>query len=423
MAIDLFKNYFDYIGQTEAPAIFHRWSLLSCVGATLGRKCHVPLGHFKIYPNMYVMLIGGSGTRKSVAINRAKKLLRLAGYENFAANKTSKEKFILDLMDKNHGGGISNITSLSDTYIHETTRSSAEMFIVSDEFQDFLGLGNLDFITLLGRLWEGRDEYEHRIKNGKSAIVVEPTIAILGGSTPTSFGLTFPPEILGQGFLSRILLIYGDITEKRISWPLPPSKQLESQLVAALRRIHSFPKFEFALTSEARSLLDAIYQANIKILDPRFVSYETRRHEHLLKLCGIIRSLTHDKDYKTIVKDDVLMANTMLCAAERHMPYALGEFGKGKFSDTSNAIMEALNRSKLPLSLSELWKMVAQDLNSQNDLVGILRGLQSIDKIQTVEVNCEIKFLPKKETVRQLDEKFLMPDCLTEEEIILGGMV
>jgi len=417
MAQDFFDTYYAYVGQTEAPMVFHRWSILSCVSACLSRKCYVPLGHFKIYPSMYTMLVGTSGTRKGVSISLARNLLKRAGYQYFAADKTSKEKFILDLMECNHG--IHGVSDLMDVNIEDTNTRTAETFIVSDEFQDFLGLNNLDFITLLGRLWKVRDEYEHRIKTGKSAVVKKPLVSILGGSTPTGFSLAFPPEIIGQGFLSKLLLIYGDVTDKRISWPAPIDDTLGLKLVATLKNLIDLPEFVYGITVTARDLLSTIYQAHVRVNDPRFSSYENKRHEHLLKLCAIICSLNKGR---TVTTDHVLAANTILYYAERRMPLALGEFGKGKFSEAGNAVMEALNRSRVPLALMDLWKIVAQDLNSQNDLVGVLRGLQTLDKIQTVENEGVIKFLPKRTTVEYFDNKLLLKGFLTKEEEITGGI-
>lgn len=408
-----FDTYFSYIGDTEAPMTFHRWAILSCAGAAIARRAYIPLGHFKIYPTLYVMLVGSSGTRKSVSINLAKDLLKRANYYDFAADKTTKEKFIADLMEKNYS--VKGLVELNDVKVDNTDHRAAEMFIVSDEFQDFLGINNLDFITLLGRLWEGRDGYEHRIKNGKSSTIYLPTVGILGGNTPTGFSLTFPPEIVGQGFLSRLLLIYGDITEKRISWPRPTDRGMGLVVSNKLKSLINLPATTFDVTISARELLADIYQAHVRVDDPRFASYETRRHDHLLKVTAIMCALG---DRTTVEKNDVLAANTVLYYAERKMPLALGEFGKGKFSDVGSSIMEALIKSRTPLSLNDLWRIVAQDLNSQNDLVGVLRGLQTLDKVQTVEVDNAIKFLPKRQVIDYADNKYVLEGFLTPEEAV-----
>ena len=131
------------------------------------------------------------------------------------------------------------LADILDCKVSDTNSKPAECFIALGEFADFLGQNNIDFITMLGALWDVPDQYEHRIKTGKSPFVDRPIVSILGGSTPTGFSLTFPPDIIGQGFLSRLLLIYGEPTGKRIAWPSRPS--LDGRLVDRLKHIRSIP--------------------------------------------------------------------------------------------------------------------------------------------------------------------------------------
>jgi len=421
MAKQFFKDYLSYVGETEAPTEYHRWSALSCMGAAIARRGHLPVGQFKLYPAIYTLLIGGGGTRKGAAISLARKLLSSAGYATFAADRTTKEKLIQDLMDASRGVhvGFNSEGEPSPATIAE----SAETFINTDEIQDFLGVNNLDFITLLGRLWEGKSEYETRVKTGKSTHIKEPCINLLAGATPTGFGMTFPPELLGQGFMSKLILIYGEPTRKRLAFPMGGDKSLLKRLELPFYKAIHRDKFQFSLTPEAKELITALYKENVKLTDPRFKGYEARRHEHLLRICCLVRSLSSSLHYKTITLEDALIANTILYSAECKMPMALGEFGKGKFAGTSNAIMEALHHSTKPLSLGDLWKMVAQDLASQNDLVAILRGLQSIDKIQSIETDSQIKFLPKVTHPMKMKAEYLDTEALTHEEAVACGLI
>ncbi|MFK5283171.1 hypothetical protein ACI3PL_26730, partial [Lacticaseibacillus paracasei] len=79
-------------------------------------------------------------------------------------------------------------------------KTPAESFIAADEFNNFIGLGNTDFISILGELWDYEGVYDYRLKNSKSVFIPYPTISILGGNTPTGFSQAFPPESIGQGF-------------------------------------------------------------------------------------------------------------------------------------------------------------------------------------------------------------------------------
>ena len=97
---DFMALYLEYTKATECPTFFHRWCGLTCLSAYLGRRIFFRLGHFTLYPNLYTMLIGSPGTKKSSAIKIGAKLIKLAGYSTFAAKKTRQEKFLLDLAEQ-----------------------------------------------------------------------------------------------------------------------------------------------------------------------------------------------------------------------------------------------------------------------------------------------------------------------------------
>lgn len=418
---EFFDLYFEHVGDTESPMIFHRWAILSSISAALGRNAYVELGHYKIYPNMFNMLIGVSGCRKDSAINISKKLLKKAGYDCFSSNKTSKEKFISDLCDRNSlpNDGSIDLTDLGNMRVDDLLSRPAECYIALGEFQDFLGQNNLDFITMLGALWDMPDTYEHRIKTGRSPNVDRPTVSILGGSTPTGFSLIFPPEIVGQGFLSRLILIHGEPTFKKIAWPKRPKD--DPRLIQRIKEIMGIKvDTKFDMTDSAYDMIGEIYETNIVMDDPRFTSYQSRRHIHLLKLCAVLSCLNFDSPIGLITKENVLEANTILYYTEQRMPLALGEFGRGRNSEVSNAIMENLTKANKPLSMQDLWRIVGHDLNSIKDLQEIMRGLQSTEKIQAItitESNVQASgFLPNKKRVDYFKAHMLAPHILTEEE-------
>ena len=91
-----FDLYLEYTHDTEVPIFFSRWAALAGIGAYLGRGLSFSHGHFNLQPNLYCMLIGQPATRKSTAVKLIKNLLIKAGYNTVAADKTTKEKFLLD---------------------------------------------------------------------------------------------------------------------------------------------------------------------------------------------------------------------------------------------------------------------------------------------------------------------------------------
>jgi hypothetical protein len=402
----LFDLYFEYVKDTESPLIFHRWSLIASVSAFLGRRFYLPFGTTRIFPTSYVMLVGNPGTRKSSAIKTAKKILAGSGYETFSAEKTTKEKFLLDLEglpetygDYNgnqskrtsRGGSAKSEMLTADDILRNldlgtdggiSDRTPREVFICADEFNEFAGSGNLDFLSLLGSLWDWDDEsttYKHRLKNSKSLAIYQPTISILGGNTHTGFQEAFPIQAIGQGFMSRLLLIHGEPSGRKIAFPTKPPEQLADSIKEYFGRIASTVEGEATIAVAAKQALDMIYRSWHEIDDFRFKHYSTRRFTHLLKLTLIVTAMR----CSTVVDmQDVLLANTILTHAESVMPKALGEFGKSRNSEATQNVMSALYEAKKPLTFEDLWKVVSRDLDKREQLTDILSGLLQSGKIQ-----------------------------------------
>lgn len=408
-----FDAYLSYTEETENPKLFHRWCSIVGIGAFLGRQFFFEHGHFTVYPNMYTMLMGAPGTRKSTAIKIMKKLMVDAGYDTIAADRTTKEKFMLDLAgDHNDGDGISQDHDILSENLfgkESVPTTPRECFICADEFNDFLGTGNIEFLSLLGTLWDYSGTYSNRIKNGRSVDIVDPTISILSGNTPTGFALAFPTEIIGQGFFSRMLLVYGEATGKRITFPTPPSTEDTRCLVQWLTEIKQKVVGKAALSGDAEKLLDRIYKTWAGIDDVRFGNYSNRRFQHLLKLCLICAAARISKE---ISIDDVIHANTVLTHTEHLMPKALGEFGKAKHSDAAHKIVQVLETALRPMSPKDIWKHVHSDLDKMDQMADILRGLIAADKIMHINGG----YLPKKKIVEEVDDGTVDYNWLTDEE-------
>jgi hypothetical protein len=365
-ALDLLKFYNSYVGLNEAPEVFHRWSLLTCLSAALSRNVWAANGHFRIYPNLYVMLMGDPGTRKSTAVGIAKEVLKNSGFMHFAATQTSKEQFYRDL----------EIAGLENPELSSTS----QQFVCADEFNNFIGENNTGFISALTELFDCKDEFKARFKKDVS-IINNPSVQILGGNTHANFGIAFPPSIIHNGFLSRMLLIYGQRTTVKIAWLRAPKLSEREKLQNHLQSMRTDLKGELTYTPEAIRALEEIYHSWEDLEDSRFTHYAQRRHVHLLKLCVICACAA----LKLVIqKQDVILANTLLYAAEEDFSKALGEFGKARTSEEASLIMNILYNAQHPLSSSQLYKAVANQIDKITVFEDIMAGLNRAGKIENI---------------------------------------
>jgi hypothetical protein len=402
-----FDNYFKYVGASEAPAIYHRWSAISMLGALLCRSTWLPFGHGKIYPNQYLMLMGSPGTRKGTAIGIAENLLRDLGYTRFAPDRLSKERFLIELKPRDLDTLDADLESL-------VIDSPAEIYVIADEFADFVGQGGMEFMTMLTKLWDNKQRYEHPKIHGKSIIIDRPTVNILAGNTAQGLALSIPTEALGNGFMSRIIFIHSEPTGRKITFPMAIGDHANETLLTQLREIDENVKGPMDISEEARVILDRMYKEYGGVDDPRFKHYGTRRFTHLLKLCIILAA----SDIRLeITAEDALNANTLLYYTELRMPKALGEYGKSKYSDVSHDILESLSSAVKPLTMNEIFKLVSKDLSKVTELADILKNLLAAEKIQIVNVRGKQGYMTRVNETKRWDPSLLNESFLTEEEL------
>jgi len=194
----------------------------------------------------------------------------------------------------------------------EATAETHASWIVADEFINFIGRGNIDFCNLLGELWDFDEPvYRDRIKNGRSVTIPFPVCNILAGTNQENFALAFPPEIMATGFLSRILLIYGEPTGERITFPTDATQEVKEAIKKELQEIKQQVSGRAQTDSEADTVLDEIYKQWKDLPDIRFRTYSSRRFTQLIK---IILSVTASYKTNRINSRIVKEANTYLAA-------------------------------------------------------------------------------------------------------------
>lgn len=405
---DFFSTYLRALPDSEVPQMFHRWSAIVGVGAWIGRDAHFQHMDYKVFPNLYAMLIADSGVRKSTAIKTFTNLLRKAGYKTFAANKTSKEQFLIDLADVNKDDG-TNLTDLMFGDGDDESARSSNMFAAPDEFNELFGNNILEFVSMLGTLWDFDGTFENKVKNSASVRIPNPCISLLGGNTPATLYATFPVEAIGQGFFSRLLFIHSPPTGKKIAFPGRMSEETKDKLIESLKKIKETAHGEMRPNPAALKYLETCYKSWPGMHDPRFASYANRRFTQLLKLTTIHALADYSREIKTI---HVVRANTVLTQAEKFMAAGLGEFGKAYHAEVVHKIMQRLEGVVAPVKFEELWEVVHMDLNRPGDLQEIMSNLLVAKKVEVTKVG----FLGVKKVAKETASHLLDWNYLSIEE-------
>lgn len=392
---DYLQRYREFVDDTESDKRFHLFCALSAVSVMLGRKVYFDFGHNNLHPNMYILLCGVPSARKSSAIAIAADLVRGTGFTKFCPEKSSREKFLSDFsrgfdsMNLFKEAAISkildtpvnmkpSIADLSNWIIQPEALVTSDVYMAISEFCDFIGQNNINFATTLTNLYDNLPNYSERFKNSQSVNIIRPCVNILGALTPEHFVTHVPPELMGQGFMSRTILVFGSAPQRKIAFPKKADPQKRAQLVFHLEAVAKL-RGEMVFTPDARRAVTEIYEQYYPIPDARFQYYTGRRHTHLIKLCMVVAGL----QLRTkMTLEDVINANTLLVGIEAFMPDALGEYGDGKFATAAQKVLEVLkDKPNHVMDLEEIYTSIRQNINTIRDLHDVINNLSAAKKI------------------------------------------
>src|SRR5213080_4652355 len=90
--------YMAYTNAQESPELFHLWVGTTILASALGRKCFINRGYYRLFPNLFTILVAGSAKcRKSTAINLGVRLLDGIDTTKIVSGKITPEKFIHEI--------------------------------------------------------------------------------------------------------------------------------------------------------------------------------------------------------------------------------------------------------------------------------------------------------------------------------------
>jgi hypothetical protein len=284
--LELTRNFVDLhlyaCGKSEVPEVFHRWACISLLAAAVGDNVHMMKLHKKLFPNMYIFLIGPSGLGKGEAIDAAIKLATDVPVINCLRTKVTAQGLIDFLRAKQR--------RKDGTVIWLNQR----MYLIMPELAMALGTGRLadqfikhmtDFYSCTG------DMIKERTRTHGSFEMPSPILNWLVGTTKEWLMSSITKDALYGGFIARTACVQAQYNlDKRWCEPeYPPDREIvEAYLYARLVKLTRLRDVEMKLDEKAQAAVKYWYD-NREAPDPDDPLCPTwkREHDFVLKLSMI----------------------------------------------------------------------------------------------------------------------------------------
>lgn len=288
---DWLQAFMDYASIGEAPPHVYFWTGVSAVAGALRRRAWINMGHFKWYPNFYVVIVAPPGiVSKSTTASIGMQLLREVPGVHFGPSVITWQALITAL------GEVSEMTPIGDDF-----HPMSALTIESSEFGNLLNPQDREMIDMYVNLWDSPEGVlEKKTKHSGSDSVVNPWLNLIACTTPSWIAGNFPEYMIGGGFTSRCIFVYAERKENLRAYPrrsMPRSDteqaEMKSKLIADLTDIASGIGGEYILTEEAFQWGEAWYEQHYaakpaNLSDDRFAGYLARKQTHLHKLAMIL---------------------------------------------------------------------------------------------------------------------------------------
>lgn len=381
---DWISGYLRYTERSEPPLAYHTWIAISMIAGALQRKTFLQWGFEKIYPNMYIILVGPSGrARKGLALGIGKDILTEVSGVLMTSENATREALIRAMK-----GAVGNFM-LPNGQIQQ----HCSITCFSEELSVFLGQGDIKFLASLTDWYDSKDNWTYETKGTGKDHLQGLCFNLLGATAPDWLQSMLPQEAVGGGFTSRVIFV----VEERKKQTIPKHELTQEErvirdaLVMDLNRINNLTgEFKFTPDGEAAyigwytSYDKQLSEGRFPVEDSRFSGYAERRATHMRKLMMIMSASRGDD--LLITEQDFARADKLLKSCELKMAHTFGGLGQAKYANVTEKVMDYIRAMHAPVSRRDVMSKFYRDVDGAT-----MRIIEEVmEQTGFVEIKCTV---------------------------------
>lgn len=339
-------DYIEWTRQTESPTVFHFFAGAVAIGASLARNVFYPWGDGGIFPNLCVVVVAPSGVcRKTTACNMAINLYRAVG-GNVLADKVTPEAFIEAFKEKEAAVGLIYAPELA-------------VFLGKQKYQEGM-------VPMLTALFDCPQSWSSATIMRGEAHLNNVAISMLGASTLDWIQTAIPRDAFGGGFMSRILFVVQENTDRCFPIPPPTDEKMKAKLSEGLRKFgHVRGKIE--MSREALDWFDKWYRRRTSqhMENRHFAGYAERKPTQVIRIATILAVSEKGSTWdRTIGMPHVEAALRVLDWVEAFLPGTFDQLHETSMGADQMLILQQLKKKQGSAKHSDLLRLNARRMNA-----------------------------------------------------------
>ncbi len=268
-------------GETEVPKSYYLWCAISLLAATVGKN--ITFQKFigsrkKMYPNMYIILLGDSASGKGVAIEESEAYADCFDIISKYRGAVTRA-YIVDYLSAQR--------KVNGVFIRDS-----RLYLLTPELGQAIKTGTLadEFVKFMTDIFTGGGKQKEGTRMHAVKVMEDPCINWLAGTTKDWLLDSISPSAISGGFFGRTIVVQDQYDEAvRIHQPTCPAdaEEIRDHLknrIAWLSKLHGY----FVRTPEAVEVDRGWYEGRQGPTDERMRPIWKRSHDLVLKLSMIL---------------------------------------------------------------------------------------------------------------------------------------
>lgn len=329
------------------------------------------VGKLETFPNMYIVLVGPSGSRKGTALKPLWKLLNKMPI-HLAGQSSTREAFIIQMKEAQ---------TVDTNLMTGEVQTHASLTVLSEELNVFLNLDDKPLLEDLTDWYDCKEKWERHTKTQGIDRITNVWLTLIGATTPEKLAF-MPRDSIAGGLAGRMIFVYESKKGKTVAEPEDLFPELFLDLTHDLELIANMSG-EFQRSDHYKEIYRKWYERssqNPPFMESIFAGYVDRRAIHAQKL-SMLHCASRSSDL-LLCKEDIEQAIDSLLEVEQNMEYAFAGVGQNRMGWVTRQL-QLMIRERKRIPLSEVHKELMQHAGYQ-EVASVLMSLKAMRICNTV---------------------------------------